>query len=142
MSLIFIVTFFYNYFKYRHFKILEVTTFQIMKSAMHAGSLVRYRIKLLAKRPADQLVFDELWVEDRLHKIKITKGEYQQASKNSVKRQIIYIDSESDIRYPSVPIPSLEKSSTKILLGYQIGNKRKYMPIKDFSTCHPQLAVA
>lgn len=142
MSLIFITTFIYNYFKYRHFKILEVTTFQIMKSAKHAGSMIRYRIKLVTKRPADKLIFDELWIEDRLYKIKITKEVFELAANGSGKKQIIYIDSETDIRYPNLPNPAFENIKANIRLGYQIGNKRKYLQIKDFSTCVPQLAVA
>ena len=142
MSLIFIVTFIYNYFKYRHFKILEVTTIQIMKSAKHAGSLIRYRIKLVCKRPADQLIFDELWVEGRLYQIKITKEVYELATTGSGKREIIYIDSETDIRYPNLPNPAFANIKSNIRLGYQVGNKRKYLQIKDFSTCVPQLAVA
>lgn len=142
MSLLFIAAFFYNYFKYRHFKILEVTTIQIMKSAKHAGSLIRYRIKLVTKRPADQLIFDELWIEDRLYKIKITKEVFEMAANESGKRQIIYIDSETDIRYPNLPNPAFANTKSNIRLGYQIGNKRKYLQIKDFSTCVPQLAVA
>lgn len=140
MSIILFVTFLYNYFKYRHFEILEVTSFQIMKSAKHAGSLVRYRIKVLAKRPVSQLVFDELWVEDRLHHIKIIKIINQRSLDKAGTRQIVFIDSEPDIRYPSVPLPWAEKS--KMLLGYLIGKKRKYFEIKEFFTCHPQLAVA
>jgi hypothetical protein len=142
MSLIFICTFIYNYFKYRHFRILEATTYQIMKSAKYAGSVVRYRIKLLALKPPDKLVFDELWIEDRLYNVRITKVEYCDSKNVSGKRQIIYLDSETDIRYPFLPNPAFAHIKSKILLGYQVGKKRKYMPIKEFSTCLSQLAVA
>ena len=141
MSFVLFVTFIYNYFKYRNFEVLEVTSYQIMKSAKYAGSLVRYRIKLLTKRPAEKLVFDELWIEDRLYQIKITKEATQLPSDNSGKRQIIYIDSEPDMKYPSVPLPWVEKTKSNILLGYLIGKKRKYMKITDFFTCLPQLAA-
>ena len=141
MSFLIIFTFFYNYFRYRHFEILEVTSFQIMKSAMHAGSLVRYRIKLLTKRPAEQLVFDELWIEDRRYAVKISKAVNLVSAGRSEKKQIIFIDSEPDIKYPSVPLPWAEKATSGILLGYLVGDKRKYLRIKDFFTCLPQRAV-
>lgn len=117
------------------------TTSQLVEGAKHASSFLTCRIKLMTKRPLDQLIFDELWIDDRLYKIKITNEENEQVEGPFLKKQILYIHVESEVRQPA-GIPPSDKNASKIMLGYQIDNKRKYYPIKDFSEDTDQLEVA
>ena len=142
MSLIFTFYFFYNYFsKYRHFKILETTPSENHERSHQVRNFLPQKIKLMTKRPADQLVFDELWINDRLYKIKITNEENQPLESPFPKKQILYIHVDAEVSEPA-SIPPFDKRASKILLGYQIDNKRKYCPIKDFSEILPQQEVA
>jgi hypothetical protein len=120
---------------------METTTSRIMEGAKHAQSFLSCRIKLKTKRPADQLIFDELWIEDRLYNIKITNEENQEVDNQFTKKQILFIEVESEVSQHSA-IPPAEKKGSKIFIGYQVDNKRKYFPIDDFSEEAPQRSVA
>jgi hypothetical protein len=130
MSLFLISVYLYNYFsKHRYFKILEATTYRFLEETYEAKNLIACRIKIMMKRSEDGLVFDELWMEDRLYKIKITDEENQQVDAGFSKRQVLYIDVESEISYTDRHIFPPENLKSKIFLGYMIGNKRKFFPV-------------
>ncbi len=96
----------------------------------------------MTKRASDQLVFDELWIEDRLYKIKITDEENQQVENRFSVKQVLYIDVDSEVDYSDERTPPETKSNAKIFLGYQVDNKRKYFPINIQPEDLPQYSVA
>lgn len=141
MSLIFTCCLLYNYFiRYRHFKIIESTACRILTGAKHSHNFISYRIKLKTKRASHKLVFDELWIEDRLYKIKITDEDNRHIANQFSEKQVLYIDSVSEINYTEDKIPPSGRS--KIYLGYQFDNKRKYIAIKESAEEIPELLVA
>ncbi len=143
MTIVFITVYIYNYFtKFRYFKVLEATTYRFIEEAHHAKSFLNCRIKLVMKRSKKQLIFDELWIEDRLYKIKITDLENQLVENDFNEKQVLYIDVESEIKYSEYQLFPAEDLSSKIFLGYQVGNKRKYFPVFRSFTELQQLAVA
>jgi len=143
MSLIFTCCLLYNYFvKFRYFKVIETTSSRIIEGAKNAQSYITCRIKVMTKRSAGQLVFDELWIEDRLYKIKITDEENQQVENQFTKKQVLYIDVDSEVAYSDERTPPEAKSNAKIFLGYQVDNKRKYFPINIHADDLPQYSVA
>ncbi len=143
MTIVFIFVSIYNYFtKFRYFKVLEATTHRFIEEAHHAKSFLNCRIKLMMKRSEKQLIFDELWIEDRLYKIKITNSENQLVENGFSHKQVLYIDVESEINYPEYQTFPAENLSSKIFLGYQVGNKRKYFPVVRSFTDLQRLSVA
>jgi hypothetical protein len=86
-------------------------------------------------------VFDELWIEDRLYKVKITNSE-NQFVESFEKKQVLYIDVESEIDYTVEKNLPAENLKSKIFLGYQIDNKRKYLSIGNSSFSLPKSKVA
>ncbi|MCX6291132.1 MAG: hypothetical protein NT126_05150 [Bacteroidetes bacterium] len=142
MSIVFTCCLLYNYFiRYRHFKILETSPLQILAGAKHAQDFLSCRIKLMAKFPGHKLVFDELWIDDRLYKVRITDEENRHVENIFRKKQILYIDAGSEINHHTFAPPKT-KSGSKIFLGYRVDDKRKYFPIDLFVEEAGQAAVA
>jgi len=94
------------------------------------------------KESSNKVVIDELWIEDRLYKIKITNENNQLVETRFNEKQVLYIDVESEINYSHEQLFPAENLKSKIFLGYQIGNKRKYLSINNSLETLSRLAVA
>jgi len=115
----------------------------MMQRTHHEGNFLACRIKLMMKRSAEQLTFNELWIEDRLYTIKVTDEENQPVENGFLEKQVLYIDVETEITADDRPLPSIESLKSKIFLGYQVGTKRKYISIENnIEELVPQLKVA
>src|SRR5437868_559998 len=100
MSLLMITVFIYNYFsKYRYFKILEAVTYRFNDGKSFTEDFMNCRIKILTKRPPADLIIDELWIEHRLYKVRITDEENQLIENGFPEKQEFTIDVESEIDY-------------------------------------------
>ncbi len=143
MSLIFTCCLIYNYFfRHRYFKVIETTGSRIIRGAKQAQSFITCRIKLMTRLAASELVFDELWIEDRLYKIRVTNEENQEVENQFSKKQVLYIDIDSEVHHSHGRVPPSEKSKSKIFLGYIVENKRRYFPINVLTEDLPQYLVA
>jgi hypothetical protein len=130
--------FIHDYFsKYRYFRILEATTHRLIEETKHAKDTIRCRIKLMMKHETEHIVFDELWIEDRLYKVKVTDEENQPVE-NVKGKQVLYIDVDSEVHYTVEKIFPAEKLDSKIFLGYQVGDRRKYLSIQQPSIRFPK----
>jgi hypothetical protein len=110
--------------------------------ARQARNYVGCRIKLITRRTAHPVLLDELWIDDRLYQIKITNEENQQVDNQFSSKQVLFIEVESEASYQPESSRPVENSKTKIVLGYRVGNKRRYVPINNFSEDQRPLAVA
>ena len=143
MSIILITAYIYNYFsKFRYFKVIGATTVGFAGETHHDGNFSNCRLKIRMKRPAKQLVIDELWIEERLYKIRITDEENQSVENGFTEKQVIYIDVDSEISYSEEQQLPPENLKSKIFLGFRVGDKRKYIPINYAIEELPRLSVA
>jgi len=136
MSLFFICSFIYRYFaKFRYFRILEITPARNNQPG-------NFTIKLKTKYPSEQLVLDEIWIDDRLYRVKVTDEDNRQIKNEFGSKQILHVLADNEIQYPEEKTRPGEKSKSKIFLGYQVGNKRRYHPIRYFTEGSDSSAVA
>jgi hypothetical protein len=140
MTIAFICTLIYYQFKYRHFKIVKATCRNWIKST-RKGDIITYHIQILTKRTSNELKLDELWVENRLFKVRVLNKEGSSSAKNFEEKEILYLEAEretSNINYEEMA-PS---TKGKISLGYLINNKRKYLSIKGFEEQTAAFSIA
>jgi hypothetical protein len=143
MSLLMITAFIYNYFsKYRYFKILEAITYRFNDGKNFTKDFMNCRIKILTKRPPADLMIDELWIEHRLYKIRITDEENQLIENCFPEKQALYIDVESEMDYADGQVFPAENLKSKIFLGYMVRSKRVYLLINSVSELVPRRSVA
>ena len=139
MTIAFICTLIYYQFKYRHFKIVNATSRKWLTT--RKGDIVTYRVQIVTKKTSEELKLDELWVDNRLYKVRVIKKEDNGLAKYFSEKETLYLEAEretSKIGYEEMA-PS---SNGKVSLGYLINNKRKYLSIKGFEEHRSKLAIA
>ena len=139
MTIAFICAFIYYQFKYRHFKIVKATSRTWMSS--RKGNVVTYRIQILTKKTSEELKLDELWIDNRLFKVRIVKKEDNVSAKNFSEKETLYIEAERETK--NIGYEEMAHSNRgKVSLGYLINNKRKYLSIKGFEEHTAKLSIA
>ncbi|MEO8085856.1 MAG: hypothetical protein ABI763_03495 [Bacteroidota bacterium] len=139
MTIAFICAFIYYQFKYRHFKIVDATSRKWIST--HKGDLTTYRIQVITKRTSEVLKLDELWIDNRLFKVRVIKKESNSLSRHFSEKETLYLEAEREAKHIGFeemrPAPN-----GKVALGYLINNKRKYLSIKGFEEHQSKLAFA
>ena len=129
MTLAFICSFLYYQFKYRHFKIVKATSRKWVIS--RSGDVVTYRIQIVTKKTSEELKLDELWVGDRVFKVRVLKKESNAHARHFAEKETLYLEAERETK--NVCYEEMRPSPQgKVSLGYTINNKRKYLSIKSF----------
>lgn len=139
MTIAFICTFIYYQFKYRHFKIVKATSRKWMTTKK--GDVVTYRIQILTKKTSEELKLDELWIDNKLFRVRILKKESNAVAKYFAEKETLYLEAEREtlkIGYEEMK----PATNSKVSLGYTINNKRKYLSIKGFEEHHSKLSIA
>jgi hypothetical protein len=139
MTIAFICSFLYYQFKYRHLKILKATSRKWI--TQRKGDVVTYRIQILAKKNSEELQFDELWIDNKLFKVKVFKEEDKAIARFFSEKEKLYLEAERETgkaEYEEMA-PSVKG---KVALGYTVNNKRKYLSIKGFEEHAPKLSIA
>lgn len=129
MTIAFICAFFYSRYKYRHFKIVKATRRTWITDK--TGDITTYRIQVLTKTTSEELQLDELWIENRLFKVRLIKKENNASARHFSEKETLYIEAERETK--NVGFEEFQPSNRgKISVGYMIKNKRKYLSIKGF----------
>lgn len=139
MTIAFICAFIYSQFKYRHFKIVKATRRTWITT--RKGDITTYRIQLITKKTSAELKLDELWIEDRLFKVRIVKQENNAFARHFSEQETLYLEAEretANVGYEEMR-PSL---NGKVSVGYLFNNKRKYLTIKGFEEHKSKLSFA
>ena len=139
MTIAFICAFIYYHFRHRHFKIVNATSRKWLTS--RKGDLITYRIQIVTKKNSEQLKVDELWIDNRLFKVRLVKKESSSPVKQFSEKETLFIEAEREkenIVYEEMS-PSIRG---KVSLGYLVNNKRKYLSIKGFEEQQSKLSIA
>lgn len=138
MTIAFICAYVYYHFKYRHFKIIKATRRNWAGSGKE--DLTTYRIQILTKKTSDELKVDELWINNRLFRVRVIKKESNVFARYFQEKETLYLEAEREtknIGYEEMQ-PSLNR---KVSVGYLINNKRKYLSINGFEEQSPKLSL-
>ena len=139
MTIAFICSLIYYQFKYRHFKIIKATSRKWILS--RKGDVVTYRIQIVTKKTSQELTLDELWVGDKVFKVRVLKKESHFNVTQFAEKETLYLEAERETKnicYEEMrPTPQ-----GKVSLGYTINNKRKYLSIKSFEACDLKHSLA
>lgn len=130
MTLIVLTSYIYRtFFKYRHFKVLKATMKKIMMNA--EGKAVVYQIQVETKKSSDDLIFEEVWIDEKRFKIKLRDQEREIVSTFQDK-QVVNLDIAEEAVQDETSSRPKEILKSKVLVGYSIGNKRKFLSISKF----------
>ena len=130
MTLFIIIRIIYEaYFRFPHFKILKAG----MKKWVNNSSreLISYQIELKTKKSSSELVFEELWIDEKKYKFFLSRGNRKIVG-SFLKREILNLDIISEINNETKSVIPVKSSKGILLLGYTFRNKRKYLSFKKF----------
>ncbi len=129
MTLFIIIRFIYEaYFRFPHFKILRAGMRRWIYNS--SNQFVTYQIELKTKRPSSELIFDDLWIDDKKYKFHLCRDDRKSVCE-FLKKEVLKLSIISEIK--GEVIPEISKSSKGILLiGYTYKNKKKYLSVKKF----------
>ena len=129
MTLFIIIRFIYEaYFRFPHFKILRAGMRRWIYNS--SNQFVTYQIELKTKRPSSELIFDDLWIDDKKYKFHLCRDDRKSVCE-FLKKEVLKLSIISEIK--GEVIPEISKLSKGILLiGYTYKNKKKYLSVKKF----------
>jgi hypothetical protein len=139
MTFAFICAFFYYQFKYRHFKIVKATSRKWIIS--RTGDVVTYRIQIFTKKTSEELKVDELWVGNRVFKVRVLKEESNVQARHFNEKETLYLEAERETKNVAYEEMGPARNG-KVSLGYTINNKRRYLSIKNFEECDLKHSLA
>ncbi len=140
MTIAFICSLIYYQFKYRHLKVVKATCKKWIANT-RSGNVITYRIQILTKRTSEQLKLDELWIDNRLFKVRVIKKENHSSAKSFSEQETLYLEAERETA--NIGFEEMAPSGKgKVSLGYLINNKRRYLSIKGFEEHSAKLSIA
>ncbi len=130
MTLLIIIRIIYEkYFRFPHFRILKagMQKWVFKKSE----ELISYQIELKTKKSSNELVFEELWINEKKYKFQLSR-ENRKIAGSFLEKEILKLNVISGILIENEdPIPALSSKGI-MLLGYSFRNKRKYLRVRKF----------
>ena len=128
MTLIVLTSYIYRtFFKYRHFKVLKATMKKILMAA--DGTKIIYEIQVETKKSSDEMIFEEVWIDETRFKVKLSDEQRELVSSFNTK-QIVNLDITEVHSEKDLSIRPKEILKSKVLVGYSIGNKSKFLSIR------------
>lgn len=130
MTFIVLMTYVYRtFYKFRHFKILKATMRRVI---LHEdGHTTTYTIQVETKKSSDELIFEEVWIDEKKFKVRLSDTKRSLIS-NFSEKQVLNLHLSSDTGPEEIRGSKTTTSRGKAKLGYSIGNKRKFMTIRTF----------
>jgi hypothetical protein len=110
------------YFRFPHFRIKNVSMRHWINRS--AEQLITYHIELKMKRSSDELVFEELWIDEKKYRFNLSNSKRKSASAFS-KKETLRMNVLSEIKTDTEPIPNSSSSRGKVILSYTFRNKKK-----------------
>jgi hypothetical protein len=139
MTIAFICAFIYHQFKHRHLKIIKATSRTWLSG--RNGDIITYRIQIITKKNSEELKLDELWIDNRLFRVRVIKQESNAVEKHFASKETLYLEAEreaSKVGYEEMT----PNTRGKVSLGYTVNNRRKYLSIKGFEEHTTKLTIA
>lgn len=139
MTIAFICSLIYYHFKHRYFKIVKATSRKWVIS--RNDDVVTYRIQIVTKKTSEELKLDELWVGDRVFKVRVLKKESNAYARHFEEKETLYLEAVRETQ--KVNYEEMAPSQRgKVSLGYTINNKRKYLSIRNFEEPDSKHSIA
>lgn len=134
---------YFTYFKYRHIKIVKATAKKFVKHAHSETHDINYRIEFIVKKSSQDMKIEELWIDRKLYKFRITR----ESSKEHVgifnEKESLKIDAYemADDHISSTLMPP-RKFNGEAVIGYWINNRKKYLSVNKIEFLPADLEVA
>ena len=130
MTLFIIIRIIYEaYFRFPHFKILKAGMRKWIQRT--SGELISYQIELKTKKSSLELVFEELWIDEKKYKFHFTRQDRKIAG-SFVKREVLKLNIISEIKNNLISENPVVSSKGILVLWYSFKNKKKHLRIKKF----------
>ena len=130
MTLFIIIRIIYEaYFRFPHFKILKAGMRKWIQRT--SGELISYQIELKTKKSSLELVFEELWIDEKKYKFHLTRQDRKIAG-SFVKREVLKLNIISEIKNNLTSENPVVSSKGILVLWYSFKNKKKHLRIKKF----------
>ncbi len=94
------------------------------------SQLTSYLIEIKTKKSSAELVFEELWIDEKKYKFHLSR-ENRKIAESFAEKEVLKLNIISEITSPLID-PTVKSSKGILLLGYSFRNKRKYLSIKKF----------
>ena len=117
------------YFRFPHFKILKAYMHKWINK--RTGDMVTYQIEIKTKKNSSELVFEELWIDEKKYKFHLSR-ENRKIAGDFNEKEKLNLNVLSEILDEHSPLLSGKSSKGKLLLSYTFKNKRKFISIKKF----------
>lgn len=95
------------------------------------GTEVVYQIQVETKKSSDELIFEEVWIDEKRFKVHLSDEKRSIVSAFDNKQIVNLNISEAPVEKDQSDRPK-ELIKSKVLVSYSIGNKRKFMSIRKF----------
>jgi hypothetical protein len=123
VTLLIIIRLIYEaYFRFPHFRIKNVCMRQWINRS--AEQLITYQIELKTKKSSSELVFEELWIDEKKYKFKLTR-DGKKFVDDFEKKETLRLNVLSEIK--TYPVPSIKSSRGIVVLCYSFRNKKRYI---------------
>ena len=130
MTLFIIIRIIYEaYFRFPHFKILKAGMKKWVQKK--PDELISYQIELRTKKSSAELVFEELWIDEKKYKFHLCR-ETRTIAASFSEKEILKINIISELKNDSQSDISVKSSKGIMLLSYSFRNKKKYLSFKRF----------
>lgn len=119
-----------TYFKYRHIKVVKATAKKFILHTHSDKHDINYRIEFIVKKSSEKMKIDELWIDRKLYKFKITR----EASPEHVgvfdEKESLKIDAYEMVEdHISSTLNPPRKFNGAAMIGYWINDKKKYLSV-------------
>ena len=104
-----------------------------MKKWIHRTSdeLITYQLELRTKKSSSELVFEELWMDEKKYKFHLSHQD-RKIAVSFVKKEILKLNIISEIKNSITFEKPIVSSKGILVIGYSFRNKRKHLSIKKF----------
>ncbi len=125
-----IILVYLTYFKYRHIKVVKATAKKFVRQAHNETANINYCIEFIVKKSSEAMKIDELWIDRKLYKFKITRETSHEHVGVFDEKESLKIDAFEimDDHISSTWSPP-RKFNGAVMIGYWINNKKKYLSI-------------
>ena len=130
MTLFIIIRIIYEaYFRFPHFKILKAGMRKWINKS--SDELISYQIELKTKKASNELVFEELWINEKKYKFHLSR-ENRKIVESFEEKEILKLNIISELKNENLSLIPVKSSKGILLLSYTFRNKIKYIKFKKF----------
>ena len=121
---------YFTFFKYRHIKVVKATAKKFIRHAHSDDQTINYRIEFIVNRSSDDMKIDELWIDRKLYKFRITRITSKELISSFDEKESLKIDAHEivdDVETSALRPP--HRLSGAAIIGYWIGDKKRYLSV-------------